>query len=131
MSDNITYEIVEHLGVISKGNKGWQREFNLVKWNGADPKYDIRDWDQYHEKMAKGLTFYEGEVRKIVDLFLESKNRLALEQGKKRQEEKSQRRQDEIERRRSDKEELERREELEKQQLIETIEPTETADDFE
>ena len=63
---DIKYEIVEELGVISESAKGWQKELNLVSWNGADPKYDLRDWAPNHEKMGKGitLTVEEAEVLK-------------------------------------------------------------------
>lgn len=38
------YEIVNEIGVLSENTKGWRKELNLVSWNGADPKYDLRDW---------------------------------------------------------------------------------------
>ena len=59
---DITFEIKETLGVLSEGAKGWTKEFNLVSWNGREPKYDIRDWDPEHEKMGKGLTLTKEEV---------------------------------------------------------------------
>ena len=59
---DITFEIKESLGVLSENAKGWAKEFNLVSWNGRDPKYDIRDWDPEHEKMGKGLTLTKEEV---------------------------------------------------------------------
>lgn len=40
---DIKYDIVEEIGVISENAKGWRKELNLVSWNGAAPKYDIRD----------------------------------------------------------------------------------------
>jgi len=46
----ITFEITELLGVLSESTKGWTREFNLVSWNGREPKYDIREWDPEHER---------------------------------------------------------------------------------
>ena len=49
-----TYEIVRHVGVISEGSGGWQKELNLISWNGKEPKYDIRDWGPEHKKMGKG-----------------------------------------------------------------------------
>jgi len=39
-----------------------------VSWNGAAPKYDIRDWDPEHEKMGKGVTLTEEELRKLKGL---------------------------------------------------------------
>lgn len=64
----IKYEIVKALGVLSEGSNGWKKELNLVSWNGRAPKYDIRDWDEDHEKMGKGITLSENEMKNLVDL---------------------------------------------------------------
>lgn len=61
----IKYEIIEQLGVLSEGEKGWRKELNLISWNGREPKYDLRDWSENHEKMGKGLTLTEDEVKKL------------------------------------------------------------------
>ncbi|MEI3503270.1 MAG: PC4/YdbC family ssDNA-binding protein [Anaerovoracaceae bacterium] len=42
---------------------GWRKELNLVSWNGGAPKYDIRDWDPDHERMSRGITLHEKEMR--------------------------------------------------------------------
>ncbi|PMC35983.1 hypothetical protein CJ195_17170 [Bacillus sp. UMB0899] len=65
---NIKYEIQENVGTISEGAKGWKRELNLISWNNRDPKYDLRDWDEQHEKMGKGLTLSKEELIKLRDL---------------------------------------------------------------
>ena len=62
------YEIVESLGVISERAKGWTRELNLISWNGAAPKYDIRDWAPEHEKMGKGITLSKEEADTLCEL---------------------------------------------------------------
>ena len=67
----IKYEIVKALGVLSEGSNGWKKELNLVIWNGRAPKYDIRDWDEDHEKMGKGITLSENEMKNLVDLINE------------------------------------------------------------
>ena len=67
MSD-IKYEIQKEIGVISEGSRGWTKELNLVSWNGAAPKYDLRDWSPDHEKMGKGVTLTEDEARKLKEL---------------------------------------------------------------
>jgi len=59
------YEVINELGVISESARGWRKEFNRVSWNGGEPKYDIRDWDNKHEKMGKGITLSEQELRKL------------------------------------------------------------------
>ena len=65
---DITFEIVEELGVLSTPAKGWTKELNLVSWNGRPPKYDIREWSPEHEKMGKGLTFSEEEMAALAKL---------------------------------------------------------------
>lgn len=56
------YEIVETIAVLSEGSKGWQKELNLISWNGRAPKYDLRDWAPEHEKMGKGVTLSKEEL---------------------------------------------------------------------
>ena len=64
----LKFEIVESLGVLSENAKGWTKELNLVSWNDGAPKYDLRDWDPNHEKMGKGVTLTEDEIRKLKTL---------------------------------------------------------------
>ena len=59
---DIKYDIVEEIGVLSENTKGWKKELNLISWNGATPKYDLRDWAPEHEKMGKGVTLSEEEM---------------------------------------------------------------------
>ncbi len=65
MAKEITHEIIQELGVLSESKSGWTRELNLVSWNGAEPKYDIRDWAPNHEKMGKGIALSAGEIEKL------------------------------------------------------------------
>jgi len=53
---------------MSESAKGWKKELNLVSWNGRDPKYDVREWNPGHEKMGKGLTFTEEELKVLAGL---------------------------------------------------------------
>ena len=64
----IKYEVVKHIGVLSEGSNGWRKEVNMVSWNDRPAKYDIRDWDENHEKMGKGITLSETEMQNLVDL---------------------------------------------------------------
>lgn len=59
------YEITQELGVLSESKSGWKREINLISWNGASPKYDIRDWSPDHEKMGKGISLNADEISKL------------------------------------------------------------------
>lgn len=63
--ESIKFEIIEELGVLSESEKGWKKELNLVSWNDREPKYDIRDWSENHEKMGKGITLSEDEAKKL------------------------------------------------------------------
>ena len=62
------YDIVKHIGVLSENVKGWTKELNLISWNGAAPKYDIRDWAPEHEKMGKGVTLTAEEIQKLKEI---------------------------------------------------------------
>ena len=64
----ISFEILEHIGVLSTYSTGWNKELNIVRWNGGQPKYDIRDWDLDHEHMSRGVTLHEKEMRQMFDL---------------------------------------------------------------
>lgn len=64
----LKYEITEHIAVLSESPKGWQKELNLISWNGREPKYDIRDWAPNHEKMGKGVTLSKEELEKLKDI---------------------------------------------------------------
>ncbi|WP_449354158.1 YdbC family protein [Virgibacillus natechei] len=61
----LKYEIRQTIGVLSESPKGWTKELNLVSWNGRDPKYDLRDWAPEKEKMGKGVTMTEDEVKQL------------------------------------------------------------------
>lgn len=70
MATDIKYEIVEEVGVLSENAKGWRKELNLISWNGAAPKYDIRDWAPEHEKMGKGVTLTKEEALELQKLLM-------------------------------------------------------------
>lgn len=61
----IKYEIVEKIAVLSTTEKGWSKELNLVSWNEREPKFDLRDWNEEHDKMGKGITLTKEEVEKL------------------------------------------------------------------
>ena len=65
---SIKYEIRDSLGVLSESAKGWTKELNLVSWNDRAAKYDLRDWDEAHEKMGKGITLTSEELTKLRDI---------------------------------------------------------------
>lgn len=64
----IKYEIVEKIAVLSTTEKGWSKELNLVSWNEREPKYDLRDWNEEHDKMGKGVTLTKEEILKLKEI---------------------------------------------------------------
>ncbi|WP_154663437.1 YdbC family protein [Neobacillus dielmonensis] len=64
----IKFEIHQTIAVLSESAKGWKKELNLISWNGREPKYDIRDWSENHEKMGKGITFTMEELQKLKEV---------------------------------------------------------------
>lgn len=59
------FEITEHLATLDVNDEGWTKELNLVSYNGALPKYDIRYWSPDHKKMSKGITMNEEEATTV------------------------------------------------------------------
>lgn len=68
MGNEITFEVMEHYGVISTTDTSWSKEVNLVAWNGGAPKIDIRDWDESHERMSRGITLTEEQGKKLYEI---------------------------------------------------------------
>ena len=67
----ITCEIVRPIMVLSENERGYTKEINLVSWNGADPKYDIRNWHLGRERCGKGITLTEEEICTLMDALKE------------------------------------------------------------
>ena len=64
----IEFEIVRSFGAITTNSSGWTKELNLVSWNGAAPKIDIRDWSPEHDKMGRGVTLTPKETEELYTL---------------------------------------------------------------
>jgi hypothetical protein len=64
----IKFEIIKKIGLLSKSDKGWTLELNLISWNGREPKYDIRDWAPDGQAMGKGVTLTKEELASLKDL---------------------------------------------------------------
>lgn len=61
----IKYEIVERIAVLGQRPKGWERQLNLISWNDAEPKYDIRDWSPDGTRMGKGISLSREELSNL------------------------------------------------------------------
>ena len=66
--EEIECEIIKSLGVFSQGLKGWNKEVNLVSWNGRPAKIDIRNWQKDHAKCGKGIALTREEAEELVKL---------------------------------------------------------------
>lgn len=66
MANNVSFEIVERLVVLKDRKPAWDLELNLVAWNGGEPKYDIREWNEEHTRCGKGVTLELEELQKLV-----------------------------------------------------------------
>ena len=62
------YEITERIAVLSQSANGWERQLNMVSWNGREPKYDIRDWAPDGSKMGKGISLTHDELSKMMQI---------------------------------------------------------------
>lgn len=65
---DIAFEIKSHIGTIKKYSTGWSKEVNIVSWSGNDDKVDIRDWDDTHERMSRGITLSFDETIMLVKI---------------------------------------------------------------
>ena len=67
-TNDVTFEIMEHIGVIDEINnreEKWTKEINVVAWNGGKPKIDVRDWNSSHDRMSRGITLTEEQAEKM------------------------------------------------------------------
>ena len=66
MAAEVKFEIVEHLCVLKEHKLAWDLELNLVSWNGNEPKYDIREWNEDHTRCSKGITMDLDTLKNLV-----------------------------------------------------------------
>lgn len=70
MYREVTFEIKKHIATITTHETGWQKELNIISWNGNAPKYDIRDWSPNHEQMSRGITLTKNDAVTIAQAIL-------------------------------------------------------------
>ncbi len=68
MADDFSFEIIESLGTLSENKSGWTLELNKVSWSGRPAKFDIRSWAPDHQKMGKGVTLTEEELKALAEI---------------------------------------------------------------
>jgi len=66
--EEIECQIIEQYGIFSQGIKSWNKEVNLVSWNGMPAKLDIRNWKRDHTKCGKGIAITRAEAEELVKL---------------------------------------------------------------
>ena len=66
--DRVKFEIKESYGVLTANPGKWRKEFNLVSWNEAEPRFDIRQWSPDHESMGKGISLSREEAETLYKL---------------------------------------------------------------
>jgi len=62
----VKMEIVENLLTLPSKTT-YHLEVNLIRWNDAKAKIDIRRWNEDRSKMTKGITLTEEEFKEIRD----------------------------------------------------------------
>ncbi|NBI67277.1 hypothetical protein D1646_10710 [Pseudoflavonifractor sp. 60] len=62
---NIDMKITKEIAVLSVSGSGYTKEINLVSWNSAEPKYDIRSWSPGREKCGKGIALTQAEAKNL------------------------------------------------------------------
>ena len=72
---NFKYEIVEHIGTVSTSPDGkYATEVNMISYNNAPAKVDIRNWNKETGQMYKGITLNRHETEKLVQILLGMKD---------------------------------------------------------
>lgn len=65
MAEDFSFQITEQISKISESKTGWTLELNKVSWGGRPAKFDIRSWAPDHQKMGKGITLTDEEVKNL------------------------------------------------------------------
>ncbi len=65
---DITYDIEQRIAVLSTNARGWERQLNLISWNGNPAKYDLRDWSPDGSRMSKGISLTAAELKTLKDI---------------------------------------------------------------
>ena len=64
LSSKVPLKFHQHLNlaVLSENDRGYTKEVNMVSWNGADAKLDIRNWHPGRARSGKGITLNQDET---------------------------------------------------------------------
>lgn len=71
MSKEFKYEIKKHLGTVSRSDDGkYTTEVNMISYNDAPAKIDIRNWNKETGRMYKGITLTQEEAKVLGQILL-------------------------------------------------------------
>ncbi|MCI5648622.1 MAG: PC4/YdbC family ssDNA-binding protein [Fusicatenibacter sp.] len=69
------YEIKKHIGTVSSSPDGkYATEVNLISYNNAPAKVDIRNWNKETGQMYKGITLTAEEAENLTQILLGMKD---------------------------------------------------------
>ena len=79
--DEVSFRILEHIGVLRTSAAGWSRELNYVSWCDRPARFDIREWTPDHAKSSRGITLTDYEMGKICEWMDQRKQQLKEQQS--------------------------------------------------
>ena len=62
---DVKFKLIKHLYSFSE-NKGWRKEVNLISWNDAPAKIDIRNWKP-DGTPGKGISLTPEEAKIVAE----------------------------------------------------------------
>jgi hypothetical protein len=65
---DITFEVLEKLGVLSESPRGWTKELRIIDWNNRGPRYDLREWAPGDQKASRGITISRKEMGALQEI---------------------------------------------------------------
>ena len=76
-NNTIRFKRLAHIGVLDKSASGWTKEVNIVAWNDGPARLDIRDWDESHEHMSRGITLSAEQTQRLMEA-VQARNAVGL-----------------------------------------------------
>lgn len=65
-TNEIKFEILKDYGAFGEGK--WQKHLTKISWNGGEPKFDVRAWNEDMTKMGKGITLDDADAYDLMCL---------------------------------------------------------------
>lgn len=73
--NDIKVEIVDSMGYITMKENGSSQQVNIVKWNGGEPKIDIRNWSPTQTPW-KGISIEPKDLDTLIALLEQARSRI-------------------------------------------------------